>query len=159
MPVVNQVLSHVEVTRVPLWPSRSSKIAHLQMVPLFQGLSGGQLSRVGRITDEVSVPDGKRLATAGEPGREMFIIVKGQAMVRLPRGKRVRLGPGDYIGEMSLIDGEPRSGDVEAITPMDLLVIPRRDFWQLLDAAPTLARDIMRTLSRRVRELEKGVSA
>jgi CRP-like cAMP-binding protein len=144
---------------VPLWRSRSSKIALLQQVPLFEGLSQRQLEQIGRLTDEVEVPAGKRLATAGDVGRELFVIVEGQASVTTARARTVRLGPGDFLGEMSLIDGEPRSANVVAATPMRLLVVAHRDFWQLLDAAPPLARRIMRTLSRRLRDAERTVTA
>jgi len=105
------------------------------------------------------VPAGKRLATAGHVGREMFIIVNGEATVRTRQKRAIRLGPGDFVGEMSLIDGGLRSADVEAATPMRLLVVSFRDFWSLLEAAPALSRKIMQTLSRRLREAERGVSA
>lgn len=144
---------------MPLWRSRSSKIALLQQVPLFEGLSQRQLEQIGRLTDEVEVPAGKRLATAGDVGRELFVIVEGQVSVTTARGRTVRLGPGDFLGEMSLIDGEPRSANVVAATPMRLLVVAHRDFWQLLDAAPPIARRIMRTLSRRIRDAERAVTA
>ena len=85
--------------------------------------------------------------------------MEGQAFVRTSGGRRVRLGPGDFIGEMSLLDGEPRSATVEAVTPMRLLVIASRDFWRILDAAPPMTRKIMRALVRRVREAERGASA
>lgn len=142
-----------------LWRTRPNKIALLQRVPLFEGLSAKQLSQVARLADEVEVPAGKHLATAGAVGREMFIIVNGEASVRTRQKKTIRLGPGDFVGEMSLLDGGLRSADVEAATPMRLLVVGFRDFWSLLDAAPALSRRIMQTLSRRLREAEGGVSA
>ncbi|HEV8338635.1 MAG TPA: cyclic nucleotide-binding domain-containing protein [bacterium] len=142
-----------------LWRARPDKIALLQRVPLFDGLSQKQLAQISRLADDVEVPAGKRLATAGHVGREMFIIVKGEATVRTRQKRAIRLGPGDFVGEMSLLDGGLRSADVEAVTPMRLLVVSFRDFWSLLDAAPSLSRKIMQTLSRRLRDAEGGVSA
>ncbi len=138
---------------------RSSKTVVLQKIPLFQSLSRKQLERIGRLADELDVPAGKRLATAGETGHELFVIVEGYASVRAGRGRTARLGPGKFFGEMSLIDGGPRSASVEAATDMRLLVLGRREFWALLIAAPSLAHIIMETLSRRVRDAEAVVSA
>ncbi len=98
---------------------------------------------------------GNRLATIGEAGREMFIIVDGRALVTTRRGRTVHLGPGDFFGEMSLIDGDPRSATVDAATPMRLLVLKYREFWQLLDESLPMTRKIMRTLSRRLRQAER----
>ena len=142
-----------------LWRTRPNKIALLQRIPIFDGLTPRQLGQIARLADEVEVPAGKRLAAAGAVGREMFIIVSGEATVRTRQKRAIRLGPGDFMGEMSLLDGGLRSADVEAATPMRLLVVSFRDFWSLLDAAPLLSRKIMQTLSRRLRDAEGGVSA
>jgi len=105
------------------------------------------------------VAAGKRLATAGDTGRELFVIVEGRAVARTPQGRTVRLGPGQFFGEIGLIDGGPRSATVEASTPMRLLVIGQREFWGLLAAAPPIARRIMQTLSQRLREADAAFSA
>ncbi len=138
---------------------RSSKTALLQKVSLFRGLSPKQLAQVARLADEIEVPAGKRLATAGDNGYELFVIVDGQAVAKPARGRPVRLGPGEFFGEMSLVDGGPRSATVEAVSRMRLLVVGRREFWELLTAAPPLSVKIMRVLSRRVRDAEGSVSA
>lgn len=140
-------------------PAKPSKVDLILAVPLFRGLSRAQAHQVARLADEVEVRAGKRLATLGETGRELFIIVEGTAAVRTPRGRTIRLSPGEFVGEMSLLDGGPRSADVEALTDMRLLVIGQRDFWSLLEAAPQIARQIMRTLSARLREAEQQVTA
>jgi CRP-like cAMP-binding protein len=131
----------------------------LRNVPLFKGLSQKQLEQVARLVDEVEAPAGKRLATAGETGHELFIIMDGQARVQIPKGRTVRLGPGEFFGEMSLVDGGPRSATVEATTPMKLLVVGHREFWQLLDEAPSLNAKVMRTLAGRLRDAEGGATA
>jgi CRP/FNR family transcriptional regulator, cyclic AMP receptor protein len=137
---------------------RSSKIALLENVPLFGNLSRKQLQDIARLADEIDVPAGKRLATAGESGQELFVIIEGSAVVKAPKGRVVRLGPGEFFGEMSLLDGGPRSATVEAATGMRLLVVGRREFWELLKIAPPLALKIMGTLSRRVRDVEASIS-
>lgn len=139
--------------------SRSTKVDLLRRVPLFKGLSQRQLEQVARLVDEYEAPAGKRLATAGEAGRELFIIVSGQVRVSLPRGRTVRLGPGEFFGEISLVDGGPRSASVEAMTPMRLLVVGRREFWALLNEAPSLNASIMCALATRLRAAEGAPTA
>ncbi|MDR7418165.1 MAG: aminotransferase class V-fold PLP-dependent enzyme [Armatimonadota bacterium] len=147
------------VSRVALWRSKSGKVELLRNVPLFRGLSQRQLEQVVRLADEVEVPAGKRLATAGETGHELFVIVRGEAVVRLPNGRTARLKPGEFFGEMSLVDGGPRSAHVDAISPMTLLVIGHREFWSLLNEVPPMAGKIMRTLSQRLRDAERAPTA
>jgi len=79
--------------------------------------------------------------------------------VTTPHGRVIRLGPGDFFGEMSLIDGEPRSADVTAATPMRLLAIGYREFWQMLDESLPIVRKIMRTLCQRLRRAERSALA
>lgn len=137
--------------------SRDKKIDHLEDVPIFQTCTRRQLLAVARISDVVEVPAGKTLARDAEVGNEFYLILQGTARVEVAGGRRVRrLGPGDFFGEMSLIDGKPRSATVVAETPMQLLVIHRRAFWRLLTEIPHLNYKIMVTLSERVREAEKS---
>lgn len=138
--------------------SKSSKVEMLKNVPLFRGLSQRQVEQIARLADEVEVAAGKRLASAGETGHELFVIVDGQATVSTKDRRTVTLSPGEFFGEMSLIDGGPRSATVDAATPMKLLVIGHREFWELLNEAPPLAGKIMRTLSERLRNAEAAVT-
>lgn len=138
---------------------RSSKVALLETIPLFKDLSRKQLDHIARLADEIEVPAGRRLATAGAGGHELFVIIDGRATVSAKRGRTVRLGRGDFFGEMSVLDGGPRSATVDAESNMRLLVVGRREFSQLLETSPSLALRIMRTLSNRVRDAEAAVSA
>ena len=144
---------------MPLLQARIDRTAVLERLPLFAGLSRKELQRISRFVEEIEVPAGKRLAATGEAGRELFIIVDGRAVVTTPGGRVVRLRPGDFFGEMSLIDGEPRSADVTAATPMRLLAIGYREFWQLLDESLPIVRKIMRALCQRLRRTERSALA
>lgn len=139
--------------------TKSGKVALLKKVPLFEGLSDRQLQQIARLADELEVPQGHRLATAGEAGRELFILVDGAAVVRTPQGRAIALAGGDFFGEMSLIDGAPRSADVYTQTASKMLVVGQREFWELLQTVPLLARGIMKTLTGRLREADKAYSA
>src|SRR5262249_57016898 len=115
--------------------------------------------QIERLVDEVTVLAGKRLAVAGEYGRELAVIVEGEATVTVGRRRTVRLGPGDFWGEMSLVDGGPRSATIEAASDMRLLVVGGRQFSALLQQAPLIGLKIMKVLSQRVRDAEASVSA
>jgi len=129
-------------------------VSVLQGVPLFEGLTQNQLRQIAKLADETEVPAGKRLATAGEFGHEFFVIIEGEATVKIPGGRKLGLKRGDWFGEMSLLDGGPRSASVEAATRLRLLVIGHREFWQFLSVASQINRKIMETLSRRLRQAE-----
>src|SRR5207237_1262045 len=107
----------------------------------------------------VEVPVGTTLTRSGDPGEESFFILDGAATVEVTRRKRGRLGPGAFFGEMSLLDGGPRSATVRAETDMRLLVILRRNFQTLLSEVPELTRSILIVLSRRLRDLERALNA
>ena len=134
--------------------TQDDKIARLEDVTLLEACSYKQLRAVARITDVLELPAGTMLARAGEPGNEFFLIVEGAARVEVSPRKRSRLGPGDYFGEMSLLDGGPRSATVVAETPVRLLVINRRNFTTLLREAPALTQNLLITLSKRLRQAE-----
>lgn len=134
---------------------REEKTAYLQKVPMFRECSRRQLRAVAKITEVIEEPADRLLTRAGEPGTEFCMIVEGTARVEVSPEKQVRLGPGDFFGEMSLLDGEPRSATVVAETAIRLLVIGRKNFWTLLDQVPRLTQTILVTLSRRVRQAER----
>jgi CRP/FNR family transcriptional regulator, cyclic AMP receptor protein len=105
----------------------------------------------------IEVPAGTVLARSGAPGEEFFLIMDGSARVEVSARKRSRLEPGQYFGEMSLLDGGPRSASVLAETPVRLLVIKRRDFTTLLKEAPELTQSLLATLSQRLRQAEANL--
>jgi CRP/FNR family transcriptional regulator/CRP/FNR family cyclic AMP-dependent transcriptional regulator len=134
------------------------RVRHLQKVPVLQGCTRHQLRAVAGISRVVEVPTGALLTRKGQPGDAFFLILDGSAWVVVSRRERERLGPGDFFGEMALVDGEPRSATVVAETDLRLLVIRREHFWKLLDTVPDLTRRILMTLSRRVRRVERALN-
>src|SRR3989338_1774112 len=135
------------------------KIRHLQRVPIFEECTRKQLRAVADISKVAEVPALAVLTREGAREDEFFVIIDGTATVKLSSRKRHRLRPGVFFGEMSLLDGEPRSATVKAETDLRLLVINRRNFWELLREVPELTQRMLMTLSRRVRELEKALNA
>ena len=138
---------------------QDEKIARLAEVPLLEGCSRSQLKAVARIAEVRVAPTGTVLTRKDQPGDEFFLILDGRARVEVSSRKRVILKPYAFFGEMSLLDGGPRSATVVAETGIRLLVIHRRDFARLLNELPELTRSIMAVLSRRIREAEQTLNA
>ena len=134
---------------------RSSKVEALAEATLFGDLNRRELHRVARFADEVPVCTGQVVAEQDRTGDEFVLIVEGEMEVRRNGRKLATLGPGDSVGEMSLLDGEPRSATVTATGDGETLVIHRTDFTYLLDSVPGLARKLLATLSRRLREADR----
>jgi CRP-like cAMP-binding protein len=139
--------------------SPDARVRHLQRVPLFSGFDEAELRRVADLSRIVEAPAGTVVTQIGEPGESFFIIIDGTVAVRTPVGTGSQLRPGDCFGEMSLLDGEPRSATIVATTDLRLLVVDRSHFWRLLDETPDLVRRLLTILSRRVRGLEHTVHA
>ena len=134
---------------------QEDKMERLSEVPLFEECSKKQLRSLAKITKVFDVAVDTVLARAGEPGDEFFLITDGSARVEVSPDQHVLLGPGKFFGEMSLLDGGPRSATVSASTPVRLLVISRLNFAELLKKVPGLTETLLVTLSRRVRQAEE----
>jgi CRP-like cAMP-binding protein len=125
-------------------------------VPLFSGLSQRDLRRIGTLAEEVWIPTGHHVIDEGKPALDFYVILDGRARVTQGDSKRVlrQLGPGDYFGEMSLIDGKARSASVIAEGTLDVIRLKRSAFRQVLRREPDVALRIMTSLAARVRALE-----
>ena len=129
-------------------------LEHLGKVPLFSACSKKELQTIARASDDVAVPAGKVLVEEGKPGHEFFLIIDGNASVK--RGKReiAKLGPGQYFGELALLDRGPRSASVIAKNDMEVLVLGQREFAGVIDEVPTLAHKLLTSMAQRLREAD-----
>lgn len=132
------------------------KIDILKNVGLFSACTNKELGEIAKLVDEVEVPEGTVLTKEGGPGREFFAIADGTAKVTLKKKKLAELGPGEFFGEMSLLDQGPRSATVTADTDMKLYALDARRFSTLLDKHPAVARKILRGLAQRLRDVESA---
>ena len=107
----------------------------------------------------MTVPPGKVLCEEGTIGREFFLIVEGTASVRRHGRRIATLGPGQYFGELALLDRRPRSATVVSETEMHLLVLEQRQFNAILDAVPALGRKMLAAMATRLRESDAKASA
>jgi CRP/FNR family cyclic AMP-dependent transcriptional regulator len=132
------------------------KIEFLAKVPMFSACNQKELRKLAAAVDRVEVPKGEVLMTEGTPGHDFFLIVDGKAKVTL-RGKQLAtLGPGEFLGEMALLDQGPRSATAVAQTPMELLVLTSRDFSSILEEVPVVTKKIMRGMAGRLRTIDQS---
>ena len=118
--------------------SRQKAFRRLHDLELFDGLRPAQLAAVDRLFTEIVLPAGTDLMREGRVGSEFFVITDGEVAVQRGRRRVARLGQGDFVGEVALIDNEPRNATVKAITDVRVLVSNRREFASLLDAVPAV---------------------
>ena len=130
----------------------NSKVDLIKSVPLFSKLSKSKLNALASIADEIDLPQGKQLTREGERGREFFVLIDGAAEVR-KGGRRVNtLGPGDFLGEISLITKMPRTATVTTNEPTRALVITDRAFAQLLRESPQISQGVLEAMGERLSE-------
>ena len=136
----------------------SQKMELLKKVPMFSNLSQRHLREISKHADQLSAKTGNILAEQGKIGWEFIFIVEGKARVE-KNGKVIRqLSGGDFLGEISLIDGEPRTATVIAETDMILLVVNKTSFDHLLDKVPGLQKKILIALCKYLRGAEKATN-
>lgn len=137
--------------------SSTRYLKHLAQIPLFSACSTRDLQKIARAADELTIDEEREIVTQGAVGREAFVIVEGEAAVKRGGRRVATLGPGDYFGELALLDGGPRTASVIAETPLTLLVLGQREFTGLLDEVPGLALKIMKVLAERIRDLDQKI--
>jgi CRP-like cAMP-binding protein len=130
------------------------KLEQLRRVPLFAGLGKRDLEELGSLADEVDVADGRVLTRQGETGHEFFVVLDGGVNVDVDGRPVASLGKGDFLGEIALIDGKPRTATATAVGPTRLLVIGHREFHRLMDDFPTVKTCVLQALAERVRRIE-----
>jgi CRP/FNR family cyclic AMP-dependent transcriptional regulator len=125
----------------------------LRAVPLFKDLSDKDLQRVVAISKEVRHRDGKPILEEDESAVGFHLILEGTAEASTSGDVVNTMGRGDYFGEMSLIDGRPRSATVTARGEVTTLAIPTWNFNRLLDEHPEMMRALVIVLCDRIRYL------
>ena len=126
----------------------------LARLPVFKACSKRELEAVARIGTAIPVTPGYVLTRQGRVGHEFFIVLRGEASCAIDGREVARFGPGDFFGEMSLIDHQARSATVVAETDMEVIAIDVREFNAMLTTTPAAARAILSTLSLRLRDAQ-----
>lgn len=129
---------------------------HLKSISIFSELTGKELKSVAKLMTELDVAEGRELMREGEIGREFMIIRSGTADVRRGGRKIASLGSGDYVGELAVLSGAPRTATVITTSPMVVETLNRREFMSLLDQSPKLAKKILLGAVNRLHQLENS---
>ncbi len=123
--------------------------ARLRDVPFFSKLKKKELELIARHADEIDVPAGKVLTKQGDLGDEFFVIESGSAEV-VRDGERINeLGPGDFFGEIALLEEYRRNATVTATTPMQLIVMTRSSFRAIDKAMPHVHKVVQEAIEQR----------
>ena len=132
---------------------KDGKIELLKHVPLFSHCNKKQLAAIASLADLIDLPAGTLLCREGAPGREFMVIVEGAVEVRRKGRKINTLGPGDFIGEVALITGAPRSATATTMQDSSLLVVTDRQFWELIGRTPGMQARVIRALGERLQSI------
>ena len=124
-------------------------------VPIFSGCSKRELTLIARAAKEVSHRQGTVIAREGERGIGLFLIVTGECEVTIGGKRKAKLRPGDFFGEVALLDGGPRTATVTALTPVTLVGITGWVFRGLLMEHPGIALKTLESVAGRLRAVAK----
>jgi CRP/FNR family transcriptional regulator, cyclic AMP receptor protein len=139
--------------------SSIDRLLFLRRVSIFQELRDEFLVKLASIMDEISFPADHTIFAEGEEGRSLYIVVHGRVKVHLGTQELAQLDKGTFFGEMALFDAEPRSASVTTLEPCDCLTLNQRQLIDAIEETPEIAINVTRSLSRRIRELNKKVNS
>jgi CRP/FNR family cyclic AMP-dependent transcriptional regulator len=129
---------------------KNAKIELLKRVPLFERCSKAELAEIAMLADELDLPTARDITKQGASGKEFIILVEGEAEV--VRGLRVvnELGPGDFVGEIALVSGKPRTATVRTRGPARVLVVGASGFRMLMRDVPSIKDKVLAALTARL---------
>lgn len=130
-------------------------VAKLANVPLFAGCTKKELALIARSTKEVAHRKGTVVAREGDPGVGLFVILEGECEVTVGGRRKAKLGPGDFFGEIALLDGGPRTATVTALTDVRLAGITGWVFRGLITEHPRIALKTLEAVAGRLRAASK----
>jgi CRP/FNR family transcriptional regulator, cyclic AMP receptor protein len=133
------------------------KLQLLRRVPLFSGLGRHEIEKIGSLVDEVDVPAAHELTREGRSAQEFFVILEGVVRIERKGIHVATLRDGDFLGEIALVDGGPRSATATTQVPSRLLVIAHREFHALLDGFPSIQASVLKALAARVRRTDPTI--
>ena len=132
----------------------SAPVELLKHVPLFQGLSAKELKTLSDNFTERSFREGTELTAEGQGGVGFFVIESGDAVVTVDGDERRRLGPGDYFGEVALIDGGLRTATITAQSDGKIYGLTPWQFRPLVETNASIAWPLLEAMAKRTREIE-----
>jgi CRP-like cAMP-binding protein len=134
------------------------RLLFVRGVPIFQELRDDFLVRLASVMDELSFPAQHTIFTEGQEGRSLYIVVSGRVRVHFGGRDLAHLEQGATFGEMSLFDAEPRSASITTLESCECLMLTQLQLYDAIDETPGIAVNIIRLLSRRIRELNNKIN-
>ncbi len=143
-------------------PPENERITPFARVPLFATLDADSLRQLAAVTRRRAYRPGEIIFHRDDPGQVLFVIREGKVRIYLssPDGQEVTLavlGPGDYFGELALLDGHPRSASAVTLEPVEVYALQRSDFTNAVLQHPRIAVAVITALSRRLRQTDSMV--
>ena len=129
-------------------------MAALAALPLFDGFSRRHLRHLADEADTVAFDVGRSIVEEGQAGEAMYVILGGSARVVRAGRKVGALMPGDFFGELSALDGGPRTASVVADTPIQVLRLFRHTLQRMIEAEPAIVMGLLEGLARRFRQVQ-----
>lgn len=139
--------------------STKEVVTRLAKVPLFSGCSQRDLQTIARVVKDIDHGKGTVIAREGEPGIGLFVIADGTAEVSIGGSKKASLVPGDFFGEIALLDGGPRTATVTATSDVKLLGLTEWVFRGLMQEHPTIAVKTLQAMAGRLRNATKSATS
>jgi CRP/FNR family cyclic AMP-dependent transcriptional regulator len=133
-------------------------VSALAKVPLFADCSRRELQTISRVVRDIPHAAGTVIAREGDPGVGLFVILSGNAEVSIGGRRKATLGPGDFFGEIALLDGGPRTATVTAKTDVQLLGLTEWVFRGLMAEHPSIALKTLQQMATRLRVATKAVT-
>ncbi len=127
----------------------------LQRVPLFADFERGELERLARSFKERTFDSGSTVVGEGKTGAGFFVIENGEATVSMGGAKRHKLGPGDYFGEIALIDEGARSATITADSELRCYGLTSWEFRPLVESNASMAWKLLETMAKRLRAAQQ----
>ena len=129
----------------------------LARVPLFVSCTREEIAAIEGVAQESAFREGQIIVTQGTPGTAFYLILSGRVEIVRDGSSLGALGPGDFFGEMSLLDNAPRSASIGALEPTTCLMLSSWDFKAVLERHPSIAIKLLEVLSRRLRVTDERV--
>lgn len=139
--------------------NRSELIGVLERSTLFGGLTRKQLNAVAKVCCQQHFAPGEEIVRENDYGHKMVALISGTARVASKGRTIAKVGAGEAVGEMSLIDGRPRSASVVAESAVEAIELYRTAFQKLLDEIPAMSTRLLLAQTARIRELDRHAAA
>ncbi|WP_353930693.1 cyclic nucleotide-binding domain-containing protein [Okeanomitos corallinicola TIOX110] len=134
------------------------RLLFVRRVPIFNELRDDFVVRLASVMNELSYPTNHSIFKQGEEGRSLYIIVSGRVKVHIGDKTLAEVERGKYFGEMAVFDTQPRSASITTLESCECLELTQEQLYDAIEETPEIAVNIIRELSRIIRQLNENMS-